>query len=488
MATIWDSVIDQYGNAVAGAQVTLFRNSDDAQIGQVNTDANGFFEFNNLAIDTYRLQIVGAGLTTRIIDPVVAFEPYPLVTGSQRGLMSAADKTKLDSYPDELTLAELEDVNFTTPPTGGAYLTYSGSGYWYPIAPSSMPFALKDSFISSGGGVPQAANKYLGLTGLGLLDYSFLDVTPIGGSAYFGKLPVLNINGRLDPSLYDAASVGGSSSAGKLALLNATGILNTSMINTSTIGGAGAASKIPQLNTSGRLDPSLLPTSGGVFKGTLDLTASYVDPAWIDGDYGAVSTAGPVHATWLSHLNAPVPATVKVGDNIYFTGGAYSVVPSTTDLDAYLPRDGSKHMTGQLALIDQTSAIPTGVQAVSRAFADRAYQPLQLGAIPATTQTTSKSTAVALNAITGKITMHNASLRNQVLAGPQVVKFALSNNRIVIGSVVTVNVIGGGTAGAYRVWAGEVDNGSCNIYLENITSAPLAQPVVLQFTVLLGGL
>jgi hypothetical protein len=488
MAIIRDSVIDQYGNAAPAVQVTLFRDSDGFQIAQVNTDANGYFEFSGLPNDTYRLQIVGAGVTTRIIRPIAALDPYPLATQTNAGLMSSTDKTKLDNYPTTFSLDSMTDVEYTPAPSGGAYLSYNGSGFWYPILPGSMPFPLKDDFIQTGGGLPTAANKYVKLNGLGLIDYGFLEPTPIGGSAYAGQLVVLNMLGQVDASMYDAATVGGIGSENKLAQLNSAGLLNISLLDTVTIGGASSAGKLPLLNTSGRLDPSMLPTTGGTFKGSLDLTVAYVDPLWDDGDYGASSSAGAIDSSWLPHLNAPVPSVMKVGDNIYFTGGKYSVVPSSVDLDAYLPRDGSRPMVGQLSLIDQSAAPPTGVQAVSRAFADRAYQPAQLGALPAVTQATNKSTSVAINAIMGKITMHNASLPQAVMAGIRPVKFAMSNNKILVDSVVTVNVIGGGTPGAYRAWVGEVSAGGCNVYVENLTSAPLAQPVILLFNVAIGGL
>lgn len=488
MASIRDSVIDQYGNAVAGALVVLLNLDTSSQVGSTSTNANGFFEFNNLPDGQYRLQISGANLTTRIIGPIQAVDPYDVATTTEDGLMSKEDKAKLDNYGTTPALADLVDVDYSTPPTGGAFLTYNGSGFWYPILPGAMPFALLENFTQTGG-TALYANKLPQLNGLGLIDYSMLDVTPIGGPGYSGQLPVLNLNGKLDPSLYDATQTGGTGVAAfKLVQLDVAGRIDTAMINTATVGGASSSQKIPKLNSSGRLDPSLLPTSGGTFRGSLDLTVPYVNPGWADGDYGASSTAGAVHSTWVSHLNAPVPTTMKIGDNIYFTGGNFSVVPTTTDLDAYLPRDGGRPMTGQLSLIDQTISPPTGTQAVSRAFADIAYQPSQIGAIPSVTQTVSKSTAVSLNAITGKIVTHNAALIGPTMAGSQPVHFVLSNNKIGIGSVVMVNVVSGGTPGAYRVWAGEIANGTCNIYLENIVAGSLAQPVTLQFHVSTGGL
>ena len=210
-------------------------------------------------------------------------------------------------------------------------------------------------------------------------------------------------------------------------------------------------------------------------------------PGWADGDFGSCSGAGPVHPTWNEHLNDPIPTTVKVGDNVYYTGGKFSVVPSATDLSAYLPRDGSQPMTGQLSLIDQTAALPTGVQALSRGAGDLLYAPMQVGTIPSVTQTTDKNTAVSLNAIEGRIVTHNSELKPAAMAGPRPAVFTLSNDKIKPGSIVLIEHQASGTPGAYRAWAGLPVAGACTIYLENITGAALSQAVTLQFQVIPGG-
>lgn len=484
MASIRDSVIDQYGNAVPGATVVLLNNDTAAVVATVQTNADGFFEFNNLANGQYRLQISGNGFSTKIIFPIQAVDPYPLATTTNPGLMSAADKAKLDVADNTPMLSELDDVQLTAL-AGGDWLNYNSSGHWYNVHNVDMPFPLKSSFTTTGGTVTEAG-MYPQLTGLGRLDYSFLNVTPVGGATQYGqRIPVLDVNGLLDFSMYPVSQVGGIGYAFKIPQLNAGGLLDTAMINTATVGGASSANKIPKLNASGRVDPSMLPTTSGTFRGSVNLTIAYADPGWADGDYGANSTAGAVDATWNAHLNDPIPTTVKVGDNVYFTGGKFSVVPTTTDLDAYLPRDGSRPMTGQLSLIDQSAALPSGVQAVSRAAGDLLYQTRQAqGAIPSVTQTTSKSTGVSLNAITGQIVMHNESLATAAMAGPRPVKFTLTNSQIEARSQIAIQHFAGGTPGKYRVWTAQPLAGSVDIYVENINGLALAQAITLQFTVM----
>lgn len=483
MASIRDSVIDQYGNAVPAATVVLLNNTTTAVVGTVQTNADGFFEFNNLPNGQYRLQISGTGFATKLIYPIQAVDPYPLATPTADGLMSAADKAKLDAADNTPTLAELDDVQLTSL-AGGDWLNYNSSGFWYNVKTVDAPFSLKSNFTATGGTAAQA-NMYPELNGLGRLDYSFLNVTPVGGATYSGRIPTLGIDGLLDVSMYPASQIGGIGYAFKLVQLNAGGQLDTAMINTATVGGASSAGKVPKLNSSGRIDPSLLPTTAGTFRGSVNLTTAFVDPGWADGDYGANSTAGTVDASWVPHLNDPVPTTVKVGDNVYFTGGKFSVVPTTTDLDAYLPRDGSRPMTGQLSLIDQSGALPSGTQAISRAAGDLLYQTRQAqGAIPSVTQTTSKSTGVSINAITGQIVMSNESLVPAAMAGPRPVKFTLTNTHIQTRSQLVIQHYAGGTPGAYRVWTAQPVAGAIDVYVENITGAVLAQAITLQFTVM----
>ena len=74
------------------------------------------------------------------------------------------------------------------------------------------------------------------------------------------------------------------------------------------------------------------------------------------------------------------------------------------------------------------------------------------------TQATSKSTGVTLNAASGQITMHNASL-----ADGAEVTFTVTNSEVSATDVVVVNHGSAGTAGAYVVQANTLAAGSFKI-------------------------
>lgn len=96
------------------------------------------------------------------------------------------------------------------------------------------------------------------------------------------------------------------------------------------------------------------------------------------------------------------------------------------------------------------------------------------------TQITSKATGVALNTITGAITMNNASL-----AAGTIVSFVLTNSSIAATDVLVLNHISGGTPGSYtlNVAAG---TGSATIYIRNNTAGSLSEAIVIAFCVVKG--
>ena len=96
------------------------------------------------------------------------------------------------------------------------------------------------------------------------------------------------------------------------------------------------------------------------------------------------------------------------------------------------------------------------------------------------TQLTSKSTGVTLNAASGQITMHNASL-----AGAAEVSFTVTNSEISSTDVVVVNHSSAGTAGSYLVQANTIADGSFAITVANVGST-LGEAIVLSFVALKG--
>lgn len=101
------------------------------------------------------------------------------------------------------------------------------------------------------------------------------------------------------------------------------------------------------------------------------------------------------------------------------------------------------------------------------------------GSFGTVTQATSKSTAVTLNTMTGRITMHNASL-----AANTDVVFTLNNSNIKGNDLIVVNIAGGGTAGSYRLDVCCNAAGSAVLKLRNTTGGALAESVQILFTVI----
>lgn len=100
------------------------------------------------------------------------------------------------------------------------------------------------------------------------------------------------------------------------------------------------------------------------------------------------------------------------------------------------------------------------------------------GAGGTATQTTSKSTTVVLNAITGEITMEGS-----ILNADTTVSFTLTNSAIATGDHVVVQHVSGGTVGSYLATA-VAGSGSGTVYVRNITAGNLTEAPVLKFTVI----
>lgn len=94
------------------------------------------------------------------------------------------------------------------------------------------------------------------------------------------------------------------------------------------------------------------------------------------------------------------------------------------------------------------------------------------------TQSTSKSTGVTLDKMSGDITMDAANL----LAGTAV-SFTLANSNIAATDLVIAEHISAGTAGAYRVNANNPAAGSCTVTVRNLTAGNLAEAIVIRFVV-----
>lgn len=94
------------------------------------------------------------------------------------------------------------------------------------------------------------------------------------------------------------------------------------------------------------------------------------------------------------------------------------------------------------------------------------------------TQATSKSTAVTLSKLVGKITM-NAAL----LASNTSVSFTVTNTQVSATDVVAIALASGGTAGSYFVTIGAIAAGSFVVHVRNVSGGSLSEALVLNFAV-----
>jgi hypothetical protein len=96
------------------------------------------------------------------------------------------------------------------------------------------------------------------------------------------------------------------------------------------------------------------------------------------------------------------------------------------------------------------------------------------------TQGTSKSTGVELNALTGQITMHNATLN-----AATTVTFVLTNSYIAAGDLLVLNHVSAGTPGSYTLNA-RATGGAASIDVRNISAGNLSEAIVIGFAVIKG--
>lgn len=104
------------------------------------------------------------------------------------------------------------------------------------------------------------------------------------------------------------------------------------------------------------------------------------------------------------------------------------------------------------------------------------------GAGGTVTQATDKATSVTINAVCGQIETHDANLP----AGGTAV-FAVNNSAVAATDVVVAVIAAGASStGKYRVQATEVDSGTFNIGLDNISAVDVAEAVTISFVVIKG--
>ena len=97
------------------------------------------------------------------------------------------------------------------------------------------------------------------------------------------------------------------------------------------------------------------------------------------------------------------------------------------------------------------------------------------------TQNTSKSTAVTINAISGKITMHNAALNNTTP-----VSFIVNNSTVTSSDVPVVSIAGGTSSNDYIASVNSVQDGSFRIVVLHMSGGSLNDNVIINFVIIKG--
>jgi len=97
------------------------------------------------------------------------------------------------------------------------------------------------------------------------------------------------------------------------------------------------------------------------------------------------------------------------------------------------------------------------------------------GAGGTVTQATSKATGVTLSKVCGQITT-----AADALAAATSVSFVVTNTAVAAGDVMVLNLVSGGTAGAYTLNAA-CAAGSATITIRNVTAASLSETLVIGF-------
>jgi hypothetical protein len=153
-----------------------------------------------------------------------------------------------------------------------------------------------------------------------------------------------------------------------------------------------------------------------------------------------------------------------------FTAGAGVNIGNNTAVTGTLSASGAFTPTGGIGTVPGAILSSTPAGGVGYAA----------GAGGTVTQITSKATGVALNTLSGAITLNNAALNAGV-----VVSFTLTDTSIAATDVMILNHDSGGTVGAYLLNA-QCGAGSALITVTNISAANLSEAIVIQFAVIKG--
>ena len=190
---------------------------------------------------------------------------------------------------------------------------------------------------------------------------------------------------------------------------------------------------------------------------------------------GTILTAAQLNLPFASSTSAISSISSGLSTNTSAISSISSGLSTNTSAISSIS-SGLSTNTSAISSISSGLSITTAV--VSSLSSGIGYRTGQGAAV---TQSTSKSTAVTMNALTGQITMNNANL-----AANGQVAFTLNNSLITANDFPAVNVASGATPLTYAAFIGEVGAGSCTIVLRNFSGTGQSDAVVLNFILFKG--
>ena len=191
-------------------------------------------------------------------------------------------------------------------------------------------------------------------------------------------------------------------------------------------------------------------------------------------DNTGITTSIDIDITVGANVNDILISNNYLGGGTITTSGTSDRIALVANVNATI----ADTATGTNKLIVNRDQIRVGGPVLSRTSAGGIGY--STGAGSSATQATSKSTAVAFNAVCGAITMNGAAL-----GAATIVSFTFTNTSIAAGDVLVLNHVSAGTGGAYTLNA-QCGAGSAVINVRNNTAGSLSEAIVIQFAVIKG--
>lgn len=261
-------------------------------------------------------------------------------------------------------------------------------------------------------------------------------------------------------------------------------VSNTTTAVTSNVAVTGNASITGTLALGANITTNLNVT-GTVNSGNLITVGEVIAAGNVTGAYlfGNGSLLDGIHEDYLISGNSYLGFGVANGNaNISVGNTANVVVVSTTGVrvtgivSATGNVTGGNLIGGRLAL---SSSVIGNILATGYIKTNNGYGiGYATGSGGTAIQGSNKSNGVTLDRICGEITMNNQSLGAGASA-----TFTLTNSTVENTDVMIVNIVGGGTIGAYIIDP-ICNSGSANITVTNRTAGALAEAIVLRFAVI----